>query len=256
MLEQFPRPLVFAHRGASAYAPENTLAAFELALRQGAPAIELDAKLSADGQVIVIHDPTLERTTGAAGKVSDFSLAQLQGLDAGSFFSVRYQRERIPTLEAVFETVGKQVLVNVELTNYTTPGDHLVDEVVHLVQRMARVEQVLFSSFDPRNLIRARRLLPQVPTGLLTQEGYAGALARTFLNRAIPHESLHPFHADVTPALIQSAHARGKKVFPWTVNDPVETRRLLAAGADGIFTDDPISAIQVIREVTEKELAD
>ena len=256
MLERFPRRMVFAHRGASAYAPENTLAAFELAIRQGAPGIELDAKLSADGQVIVIHDPTLERTTGVQGKVSHFSLAQLQELDAGSFFSTRFQGEKIPTLEAVFEAVGKQILINVELTNYTTPGDPLVEEVVSLVQRMARIDQVLFSSFHPSNLIRVRRLLPRVPLGLLALQGSCGGLARSFLNRFIPHDSLHPYHTDVNPSLTKSAHARGKKVYTWTVNDPLEMYRVFAAGADGIFTDDPVNALQVIHQVVEMELAD
>src|SRR5437867_7569994 len=132
MLQSLPRPIIFAHRGASAYAPENTLAAFELALAQNADAIELDVKLSADGHAIVIHDPTVDRTTAHHGRVRDLSLAELSALDAGSFFSEKFHGERIPTLEEVFETMGKRTFINVELTNYSTPHDHLVETVCKL----------------------------------------------------------------------------------------------------------------------------
>src|SRR5512143_1463332 len=100
-LTSLPQPVVFAHRGASAHAPENTLAAFELALAQDADAIELDVKLTADGQAVVIHDPTLNRTTGSQGSVKNMSLAELKSLDAGSYFSETYRGEKIPTLEEV-----------------------------------------------------------------------------------------------------------------------------------------------------------
>src|SRR5512132_864966 len=121
MLESLPQPVLFAHRGASAHAPENTLAAFELALAHQADAIELDVKLTADGHVVVIHDPTVDRTTGSQGRVKDLSLAQIRALEAGSFFSEKYRGEKIPTLEEVFESLGKRIFINVELTNYNTP---------------------------------------------------------------------------------------------------------------------------------------
>src|SRR5689334_23229806 len=116
MLESLPRPVIFAHRGASAYAPENTIASFEFAVAQGTDAIELDVKLSADGHVIVHHDPTVDRTTNGKGKVKDLTLAELKTLDAGGFFSENFHGEKIPTLEEVFEAVGKRTFINVELT--------------------------------------------------------------------------------------------------------------------------------------------
>ncbi|HBY09528.1 MAG TPA: glycerophosphodiester phosphodiesterase, partial [Chloroflexi bacterium] len=120
-----PRPAIFAHRGASAYAPENTLAAFKLAVDQGADAIELDAKLCADGQIIVIHDQTVERTSNGAGKVADLPLSALQELDAGSWFGLEFKGEPIPTLDEVFEAVGQKIFINIELTNYASPRDLL-----------------------------------------------------------------------------------------------------------------------------------
>src|SRR5215210_3020763 len=146
-LESLPQPVIFAHRGASVHAPENTLSAFELALTQNADAIELDVKLSADGRSVVIHDSTVDRTTGSHGRVKDLSFAQLRALDAGGFFSEKYRREKIPSLEEVFETVGKRTFINVELTNYSTPRDALVETVCALVKKCGLQEHVMFSSF-------------------------------------------------------------------------------------------------------------
>src|SRR6185436_3647904 len=125
MLTSLSQPIIFAHRGASAHAPENTMAAFELALAQNADGIELDAKLSADGHVVAIHDASVDRTTGAHGRVRDLSLAELRSLDAGSVFANTFSAEKITMLEEVFEAVGKKMFINVELTNYTTRRDHL-----------------------------------------------------------------------------------------------------------------------------------
>src|SRR5690242_14424230 len=106
MLESLPQPVLFAHRGASAHAPENTLAAFELALTQQADGIELDVKLTSDGHVIVHHDATVNRTTNGQGRIKDMTLVGLKKLDAGSSFSEQFRGEKIPTLEEVFEAVG------------------------------------------------------------------------------------------------------------------------------------------------------
>src|SRR5512139_2814209 len=180
VLESLSQPVIFAHRGASAHAPENTLAAFELALAQQADAIELDVKLTVDGQVIVLHDATVDRTTGSHGRVRDLSLAQLRSLDAGSFYSEKYRGEKIPTLEEVFETVGKRAFINVELTNYNTPRDQLVETVCMLVKRFGLQKSVMFSSFFASNLSKARAYLPGVPRGLLAFGGFLGAWARSF----------------------------------------------------------------------------
>jgi len=241
----FSLPIIFAHRGASAYAPENTLAAFELAVQQGAQAIELDAKLSADGLVIVIHDQSVDRTTEGVGKVVEMPFSAMRELDAGISFSEKFRGERIPALDEVFEAVGKRILINVELTNYATPFDALVPKVVELVKRHALEKRVLFSSFFPHNLRRACRLLPKVPRGLLTWAGWMGAWSRTFSWFA-PYQALHPYTTSVNARLVQRFHAAGRRVYVWTVNDEVDMRRLFALGVDGIFTDDPLLGLRTL----------
>jgi len=249
-MRDWPRPLVLAHRGASLSAPENTLTAFELALAQGAHGIELDAKLSADGEVVVIHDVSVERTTNGLGKVSHLTLTALRELDAGSFFSDQFQGEKIPTLVEVFETIGKRAVINVELTNYQSPRDGLADRVCELVQRFGLQENVLFSSFLPSNLKRTRSLLPDTPCGLLALGGWLGWWARSFGFNFSDYQALHPGLDDTTPQQVARVHRLKRRIHVWTVNDADDMRRLLGWGVDGVITDDPKLAMDVLSEIT------
>jgi glycerophosphoryl diester phosphodiesterase len=253
LIEQLKRPLIIAHRGASAHAPENTVAAFKLAVEHGADGVELDVKLSADGQMVVIHDQTVDRTTasnGVNGKnaVRDLTLEQLKSLDAGGCFDARFAGETIPTLDEVFSAVGQETLINVEITNYVSPGDALPDRVADLVIRRGLQERVFFSSFHPLNLIRVRRRLPDTPVAILTQVGEQGRLLRGWLGRWVSPEVVHPYYLDVTDDYLDAEHRRGRRVNTWTVNDPNEIKRLFKIGIDGIITDDPRLARQVLEE--------
>jgi glycerophosphoryl diester phosphodiesterase len=242
-----PSPLVIAHRGACRYAPENTLASFRLAADQGAHAVELDAKLSADGVVIVIHDATVDRTTSGSGAVAALSCARLKSLDAGSFFGAEYLGEPIPTLEEVFDAVGSRLLINVELTNYASPSDLLVQKVVELVRAFHLEEKILFSSFHPLNLMRARRLLSEVPGAILALPGRKGWWARSFMLRGISPHAVNPYFTDAGPEFIRRQHDLGRKVNVWTINNPDDLARLTQAGADGLITDDPLAAFKAIQ---------
>jgi len=245
MFKEFSRPIIFGHRGASAHAPENTLVAFELAVQQGADGIELDVKLTADGHVVVIHDPTTDRTTGVQGRVKDMTLAELRSLDAGNFFSEKSRGEKIPTLEEVFEVVGQRTFINVELTNYATPRDHLSESVCMLVKKFGLQKRVLFSSFLPSNLSKARSYLPFVPVGLLAMPGILGLWARSFGFAFGKYDALHPSLKNVTQQQIYFAHRLGKRINVWTVNEEADMRRLFKWGVDGIFTDDPQLVVKV-----------
>lgn len=242
-----PRPTIFAHRGASAHAPENTLAAFELAIQHGAPALELDAMLTSDRQVVVIHDATVDRTTDGTGQVRQMSLAALKELDAGSKFDSAFKGEQIPTLAEVFETVGMRIFINIEIKNYASPLDDLPSHIATLVQKYNLAEHILFSSFNPLALLKMRRLLPQVPRGLLIFHGSAGTWARGWLGRRFPCQALHPDLRDVTPAFIANTHHAGRRMHVYTVNQPDEIKRLFGWGVDGIFTDDPQLALSQLK---------
>jgi glycerophosphoryl diester phosphodiesterase len=246
MLPELSQPIIFAHRGASAHAPENTLASFKLALTQGADALELDARLSADGYVVICHDPTLHRTTNGTGEISKKTLAELRELDAGCSFSDKFAGEKIPLLEEVFETFGKKIFINIELKNYTAPYDQLVEKVCALVIKHGLEDWVLFSSFLAHNLKKAFRILPKVPRGLLAKDGWMGAWARSFGFTFGEYAALHPHITDVSMQEIHRVHKLKRRVHVWTVNKTEDIKRLNDWGVDGIYTDDPQSALQAL----------
>jgi glycerophosphoryl diester phosphodiesterase len=250
MWTDLPATVIVAHRGDKAHAPENTLSAFRQAAEKGADAVEFDVKLTADRQVIVIHDQTVDRTTNGHGDVRRMSLAALRDLDAGVQFPGAYPGEKIPTLDEVFEILGKRLYMNVELTNYATSGDELVPKVVELVKKHEMQERVIFSSFLPRNLQTAHRLLPEVPCGLLTLSGPMGWPGRTFGWRNECYAALHPYIVETNPGLVNRVHAAGKRLNVWTVNDEADMKRMIGLGVDGIITDDPALALRLLGRST------
>jgi len=242
------RPTIFAHRGSSAYAPENTLAAFELALDQGADAIELDVKLSVDGHVVVMHDDTVDRTTDGTGRVKSMSLKELMSLDAGSKFPPNFKPQKIPTLADVFQAVGGKIFINVELTNYMSPHDDLPDRVISLVRKHNLESKVMLSSFNIMALIMARNLLPMIPLAFLAYHGEAEATIHSRLIRFGPLMALHPAFSDVTNQLLQRAHGAKSRVHTYTVDKPEIMQQLITQGVDGIFTNDPVVALRVLAD--------
>ncbi len=243
----YPRtPVAIAHRGASAAAPENTLAAFTLAAALGADAIELDVKLSKDGAPIIMHDETVDRTTDAKGKVKDFTLADFQAMDAGSWKNTKYAGERVPTLAQVFELVGSRLWINVELTNYFTRGDDLVPTVVAVIQKMNLQKRVLLSSFDPLNLRRARQLDPALPLAQLTDQSQNIFLREAWLTPFASHEARHPDVEQLRKRGVAWYHQRGYRVNVWTNNDPADMRGFIRQGVDGVITDAPDVARRVM----------
>ncbi|RJP53233.1 MAG: glycerophosphodiester phosphodiesterase [Anaerolineaceae bacterium] len=246
MLEHFPSPIILAHRGDLAHAPENTLPSFSQAIQKGADGVELDAKLTADGRVIVIHDPTVDRTTNGTGKVASFTLEAIRSLDAGSWFDSKFAGVKVPLLEEVFETVGRDRLINIELTNYNTPRDGLTRRVCELIQRHNNQNQIIFSSFYSSNLKVAARMLPEVPRGLLAMPGVLGLWARSFGFMFGDYQALHPHISSASREQIQRAHRIKRRIHVWTANAPEDVIRLKEWDVDGIFTDDPETALRAL----------
>lgn len=248
MLDSFPRPILLAHRGDQTYAPENTLPAFIQAIQKGADGVELDAKLTSDGHVIVIHDGEVDRTTDGKGKVAAHSLEAIRKLDAGSWFDPKFAGTKIPLLEEVFEAVGKDKLINIELTNYYGPRDDLAQRVCELIKRHNNAGQIIFSSFYSSNLKITQQILPEVPRGLLALPGLLGLWARSFGFMFGDYQALHPHISNVSREQIQRAHRVKRRIHVWTANSPEDLRRLKEWGADGIFTDDPGTAVSTLKE--------
>lgn len=239
--------LVIAHRGASAVAPENTLEAFELAADLGAEAIELDAKLSADGEAVAFHDRTLGRTTGARGTPGGRTLAELRVLEAGAWKAEAYRGVRIPTLSEILEAVGRRLLVNIELSDYWARQARLVERVVAVVRRHRLEQRVLFSSFQSSALVAAERLAPEIARGHLVGPTWLAYRDRPSLRRA-EVQAEHPHESLVLPEKIASIHKAGKRVHVYTVDDPEVMRRMWQWGVDGLITDLPDLARRALGE--------
>ena len=248
-IEKLQSPIIFGHRGASKYAPENTVAAFELALEQGAEAFELDTMLNADGIPVVIHDRTVDRTTDGSGKVDQISTKKLHNMDAGSTFSTEYSNERIPLLEEVFRTFKDRALINVELKNYHNLSDALPEKVAEIADRIDILDQLLFSSFFPSNLKRIKRLVPGVPVALLCSRGVIGYFPRSKVLLSVSPDYIHPHFKDISKSFIKKQHHLNRKVNVWTVNHQTDMIRLINQGVDGIITDDPKLALKIKRRM-------
>jgi glycerophosphoryl diester phosphodiesterase len=218
----------FGHRGARGHEPENTVRAVRKALELGADGVEVDVYF-VDGELVVIHDDTLERTTNSRGRVAKKSFAYLRSLDAGS-------GERIPTLAEIFDAVNRRALINVELKGPHTaaPVATLIAEYVN--RRGWSFDDFLVSSFDHARIREAKLFCPDIRIGALIMKAPRG-LAK--FAETMGAWSLHPDKRCVTPKLVADAHRRGLKVFVFTINQPEEIARMRKLGVDGVFSDFP-----------------
>lgn len=239
-------PLVIAHRGASFYAPENTMAAFRTALEVGADGLEFDVKLTGDGEVVVLHDQTLERTTDGRGSISDFNLEEIEALDAGRHFGRQYTGERVPRLAEVLDTFGGLGLLNIELTNYAQPLDSLSEKVVDLVCARGLARWSLISSFNPLAILRVRWARKGIPVALLVSKQQP-RLLRWALRRFLRYDALHIEHSVADVQSVGEAKAQGRLVNVWTVNVRRQMSRFLRMGVTGLITDVPDRAKDEIR---------
>lgn len=234
------RPLVLAHRGYMAHYPENTLVSFRAAVDSGCDGIEMDVTLSRDRRLAVIHDDTLDRTTGARGPVSAFTMAELKRLDAGSRFDRRFAGERIPELSEALDGIGNRCLVNIEIKGSAfeaaAPSDCIERQVAELVQRHARF-RVVVSSFEPRVLERLATFAAPPPLAVLTNRPL-DRQTLALLDR-VQAVSWHPSARTLSPKQVRRAHEAGVRVFPWTVSTRGDWDRLIAMGVDGAFCNDP-----------------
>jgi glycerophosphoryl diester phosphodiesterase len=222
------RPLIIGHRGASADAPENTLTAFDLALAQGADGVEFDVQLCADGEPVIMHDDTVDRTCNGRGRVADLTLDELRRLSIDG-------AHPIPTLTDVFRQFGRSTLYNVELKALGFQDDGLAAAVARCIAANGVGDRVLVSCFSPFVLRQARRVLPDsIPVGLLREHDWL----RTghVLVRA---QADHPSHDLVDASLMDWARRQELRVNVWTVDDPAEAQRLARLGVQGIITNRP-----------------
>lgn len=232
------KPLIIAHRGASAYAPENTLAAFSKAIEQGADGIELDVHLTKDGQVAVIHDGTVNRTSNEKGRIMDMTLAEAKEFDFGSWFSKEYKDEKIPSLNEVLELLKDwDGILNVELKSSAFElYKGMEKKVLDLLKFYSFLDQTIISSFNHYSLVDLKKIEPAAKVCPLYVAGLYEPWRYASMIQAF---AIHPaFHA-VVPEIVQGCREHGIKVNTYTVNHPDHIKAMINANVDGIITDVP-----------------
>ncbi|TVY09761.1 glycerophosphodiester phosphodiesterase [Paenibacillus cremeus] len=230
------QPLIIGHRGAKGSAPENTLAAFALAFEQGAEAIELDVQESADGELIVCHDATVDRTTNGKGRIAELTVAELQKLDAGGWYHERFAGEKLPTLAEVFELVPVEYMINVEIK--CPFSERLFVRLKELLEQYDRLQSVVVSSFNHKLLQELKQRLPELKAGLLYEANFTQH-RKMAEGSGIGVFSLHPQFRLIGAEDVKDALAHGLQVYPYTINELTDLQRAVEAGVSGIITDYP-----------------
>ena len=240
------RPMLIGHRGAAGLAPENTIASFAKAIEIGVDAVELDVRASRDGQVVVIHDAAVDRTTNGAGKVADLSAAEIRGLDAGGWFGPKYAGQRIPLLREALKLIGVETVCCVEVKELG-----LAREIADIIQKAGASDSVRVLSFMAEYGAALKSLsvgLPFVLLGAPSAEEIESD-PRAWIRRAIEAEAtaLSLQFRGIVPHLVSEAHAAGLDVWAWTVNELGDMLHLVEMGVDAIASDRPDILVRTLR---------
>ena len=239
---------IYAHRGASGYAPENTLRAFALAADMGADGVELDVQISKDGRLVVFHDDELSRLTGFTGSVADYTYAELCRMPVIHAVDAT-ERDVAPLLEDVLALLHERGLsVNIELKNSRAAFPALEEKTLEAVEKAGMREKTIYSSFNHYSLLKVHRLDPNAVCGLL----YDAMLYQPWdYARQLGVQALHPHFSEPTfvTGEVEAAHRLGLSVNVWTVNEEADLRRMAEMNCDGIISNYPDVALRVLREV-------
>ncbi|SFE80311.1 glycerophosphodiester phosphodiesterase [Alteribacillus iranensis] len=231
-----------AHRGASGYAPENTMAAFEKSVDMKAEMLELDVQMSKDGELVVIHDTSVDRTTNGTGAVKDMTYEELLQLDAGSYFNEAFAGEKIPTLGEVLDEYRGKIGILIEIKSPSLyPGieQKIADELVDRNMHKPNNNKIIVQSFDHDSVMTFHSLLPSIPVGVLvgySPNGISNVQLAAFSSYA---DYVNPNLSMIDSDLVQRIHNQGMETYPWTVRDELSADFLLNVGVDGIITDYP-----------------
>lgn len=237
------KTVIWAHRGASGHAPENTLSSFEKAMAMGADGIECDLRESRDGELVVFHDPTVKRLTGQNWRVVDLTLSELKRLDVGSWFAPAFAGQTVVTATEMIAKVPPPFLLNLEI-KAASP-----QKVVDLIEKKEIADRVIVSSFDHILLKKVRSLHPTLPIGcLVDREPWKKIVQEA---RRLDAVSINLPSKRATSDLIEKAHQEGFKLYVYTVNDPVQMTSLIDIGVDGLFTNYPDRLAEILSKKKE-----
>ncbi|MBI9107628.1 MAG: glycerophosphodiester phosphodiesterase [Spirochaetales bacterium] len=240
------KPYIFAHRGCSKAAPENTLAAFEEALNQKIPGVELDIHLCNSGELVVTHDDNVKRVTGFDGIVEELSYTELKKLDAGNWKGPQFSGEKLPLLEDVFDLLGSSVYYDIEIKSRKTVSSGLEEKLAALIANRGLEERCIVSSFNPMALKFFKKSAPHIPTAIIyCNDGELPPYLRHGEGKWIASaDILKPDYKKINRTSMFFNHTIGRRpILPWTIDDPETAVKLIKLGVEGIISNDPASII-------------
>lgn len=237
---------IFAHRGFSAQYPENTMKAFVEAGKAKADGIEIDIQMTKDGEVVIIHDEKVDRTTNGSGYVQEFSYKELRSLNAGHRFK-RIGKEAIPTLIELFDWMQDNTIIcNIEMKNNKLPYKGMEEKTIEIIRKYGFENRIIFSSFNHYSLVHSYRKAPEIETAPLLSDGI---YQPWIYANAIGSKGFHPNYKRISQEIIKSSVDKNIQVRAYTVNNPKTMRVLMNEGISAIITDEPILAREVLTQL-------
>lgn len=238
---------VLSHRGASAYAPENTAPAFRKAIELGADGVEFDVHLTADNRPVVMHSFDISKTSNGAGVISNYTLGELKLLDIGVWFSKEYENTTILTLEEALEIVRDMKVINIEIKAPKTPYRGLPELVGQMVKYMNLSHKVIVSSFNSHLALDAKKSNPKVKAALIYDRPIFFPTPVKYAEK-VGADALHPVDRMTTAQLAMACTKAGVELNVWTVNNPARARMLQSWGVTGIISDEPDTVRTMLRK--------
>ncbi|MGJ9460690.1 glycerophosphodiester phosphodiesterase [Oceanobacillus sp. CF4.6] len=241
-IQQQQQMVNVAHRGASGHAPENTIAAFDKAVEMKADYIEIDVQMTQDGKLVAIHDTTVDRTTNGTGSVGDYTLDEIQQLDAGSWFGEEFAGEQIPTFEEIIDRYQGKIGILIEIKSpelYPGIEKNVAEALMQRNMHRPNTDKIIIQSFNHESVQRSKELLPNIPHGVLAGLTWAEVTDEQLAQFAAYADYFNPNMNIVTDELVDRAHIAGMKIYPYTVRAQEQADNLFELGVDGIITDFP-----------------
>lgn len=247
MQKNFPSDfMVIGHRGAKGYAPENTVPSFEKGIECRANMVEFDVRLTRDGQIVIMHDAMVDRTTNGTGFVSQLTLKEIKKLNAGTWFSPKFKGSKVPTLEEAIASIKGRAKFDIEIKKDPHSNEAIEEKLVDEILKNNILNDTVVISFDLSSLKRIKEIEPHLKVGFLVSQDYGFERGlREIL--AIGGEEIHPEYFRLTVYSVSKAHRNGVQVRTWNPNDKNEMSKLIKMGVDGIGTDFP----DILRSLAE-----
>jgi len=248
-------PIVVAHRGASGYAPENTMAAIKKAITMGVDMIEIDVQLSKDNEVVLMHDLTVDRTTNGKGKVRDLYLEEIKKLDAGKWFSSEFSGEKVPTLEEVIQAINGQCKLLIEVKHVKSKKQEIENKIVQLINKYNAYNWCIVQSFETQVIKNIQALDKSIECHKLVTMNISvlplhidSRIKTGTIYKYKNVQSINPYFKMLNKRKVKKIHSYGQKVITWTVNEPEDMKRMIEMGVDGIITNYPDRLIQLLKK--------